>query len=492
MIVSSVFTMLLVIAIAFAVTWTPQGNIDLRNVYNISNAPFISATEFSGSQNWTDNKNYPVACPSNTYVTQINDSITCTSLEGNPAIHETAKYVIWNEGNNYYAKNSTGSIEFSGTNASSIIQNALDSLTSGRTWKEKVILKGNFTIDSTIKIPSFTVLNLMKAKIKLANEANVNMFENKDLVAGNSNIEIVGGILDGNKAKQSNGGHGIYLERVSESKIEDCTIKNTYSNGIYFNICENNRIIKNFVTSTGDFGILYYDSKDAVIEQNIIDATENTGIYLDRLSGKGYSIISGNIVKNVLGTDAGIFIDFVEKVVISDNLVYNSSKGIFIFNSTNFVVANNVLHNNTGQGIFVDAESMFGIISGNQVTLSGAEGIRIDDSTCTNILIISNVLHNNNPNIKNWATQNITIKYNTGYLTENSGTATIANTTTSVTVNHGLSTTPSSDDIMVTPIESLGSASYFWVDSITSTQFTIHVNADPGQDVDFAWKAVIL
>ena len=26
----------------------------------------------------------------------------------------------------------------------------------------------------------------------------------------------------------------------------------------------------------------------------------------------------------------------------------------------------------------------------------------------------------------------------------------------------------------------------------TSTQFTIHADQDPGQDVDFAWKAIIL
>lgn len=45
---------------------------------------------------------------------------------------------------------------------------------------------------------------------------------------------------------------------------------------------------------------------------------------------------------------------------------------------------------------------------------------------------------------------------------------------------------------MVTPMESLGSAAKFWIDTYTSTQFTIHVDADPGADVDFAWKAILL
>ncbi len=51
--------------------------------------------------------------------------------------------------------------------------------------------------------------------------------------------------------------------------------------------------------------------------------------------------------------------------------------------------------------------------------------------------------------------------------------------------------TPEAKDFVVTPIESWGSATKFWVTTITSTQFTITVDQDPGQDVDFAWKAMI-
>lgn len=70
----------------------------------------------------------------------------------------------------------------------------------------------------------------------------------------------------------------------------------------------------------------------------------------------------------------------------------------------------------------------------------------------------------------------------------NSGTTTLLNGQTSRVVSHNCSFTPNAGDISVHPVEALGSASYWFVDTITSAQFTIHVNTDPSQDVDFAWS----
>ena len=40
----------------------------------------VNASEYSGAINWSYNQNYPGACPANTYVTTIGDSITCTAI----------------------------------------------------------------------------------------------------------------------------------------------------------------------------------------------------------------------------------------------------------------------------------------------------------------------------------------------------------------------------------------------------------------------------
>ncbi len=69
------------------------------------------------------------------------------------------------------------------------------------------------------------------------------------------------------------------------------------------------------------------------------------------------------------------------------------------------------------------------------------------------------------------------------------GVATLVNGNTTIVVTHGFPFTPAAGDIMITPLESLGAASFCWVDTYTATQFTIHVNVDPTADVDFGWAA---
>lgn len=86
------------------------------------------------------------------------------------------------------------------------------------------------------------------------------------------------------------------------------------------------------------------------------------------------------------------------------------------------------------------------------------------------------------------------IRNNKGYVTENSGTGTIASGATTAVVTHGLAVTPTLDDISITFGEQ-GTSDYgrWWVGTITSTQFTLNVSADPGaSNLDFAWRAIVL
>lgn len=73
------------------------------------------------------------------------------------------------------------------------------------------------------------------------------------------------------------------------------------------------------------------------------------------------------------------------------------------------------------------------------------------------------------------------------FVTANKGVATWSGTSTTV-VPHGLNVTPASSDITVTPITSLAGATPGWVDTITSTTFTISVNGVPGSTVSVAWQ----
>jgi len=128
------------------------------------------------------------------------------------------------------------------------------------------------------------------------------------------------------------------------------------------------------------------------------------------------------------------------------------------------------------------------------VDSSSMRGMYLEDGN-TNVTIKDNDFwgtFDNNTKIAWGSVTGLTVRNNTGYTTENSGTATIANGSTSVAVNHGLDVTPSDGDITVTPTGAWGAMTEFYIGNYTSTQFTIYADQDPGQDVTFAWRAVVL
>lgn len=85
------------------------------------------------------------------------------------------------------------------------------------------------------------------------------------------------------------------------------------------------------------------------------------------------------------------------------------------------------------------------------------------------------------------------ISDNIGIVTENSGTGTIVSGSTAIAVTHGLTLTPTAEDIAVTLTENpTNDPGNMWISSITATQFTVNCRADPGaSNLDFAWHARI-
>lgn len=80
-----------------------------------------------------------------------------------------------------------------------------------------------------------------------------------------------------------------------------------------------------------------------------------------------------------------------------------------------------------------------------------------------------------------------------GIVTAAQGTATVTSAATSVVVTHGLSFTPTVQNIAVTPTNNLGSSTKYWVSTPTSTQFTINATPAPGATTaTFAWLAEVI
>jgi len=416
-----------------------------------------------------------------------------------------ASYVVWKDGSTYRAECLLkGGTDYSGTDAATVIQNTLDEA-DGVVF----IKSGSYDIDTTIALKSNAILLGEGINTVLNNK----MVHDWDYVfsIGSS----VSDVVIRNLKITSTGETGAINCYGSNVLFDSLTIENMY-NGLVIQEEVSSIVVQNcFFTSnlaSGNPCMLHIYGSDVVISNNIFKD----------IAYKALRVFKGNNI-NIL---SNVFVDAGGKiyeapidvwssegntsgVVIDGNLIrfttnpLNVQNGIIIsgelsdaYSTSEIVVCDNVIDGggfaNLNIGIYLHgySSSVLNVknvqVTGNVIkNLSTGFGIANSDTA----MFIGNTLYNvTNAVSKDAPSTNITFKRNIGYVTENGGTATISNGNTSIAVNHGCDYTPSAEDIDVHPIESLGSASFWWVDTITSTQFTIHVNADPGQDVDFKWS----
>lgn len=193
-----------------------------------------------------------------------------------------------------------------------------------------------------------------------------------------------------------------------------------------------------------------------------------------------FSRIIGNQFESIPG---GSVILLGNKHIVTGNQFLNIGKGAGSANSAsgvytdhnNSTICDNYFNtdgsasNGTQAFVYMDSNTTGNIVDGNQFdTSNGGSGysiIQLGTGTTNQI------------------------RRNVGWVTEKSGTASITTGNTSVVVSHGLSVTPTLQQIAVTPQTSFGSAAKFWISTPTSTQFTINLDANPGQTVTFGWRA---
>ena len=229
---------------------------------------------------------------------------------------ETASYIIFKDDEGFvYAKSGdTGEIEFSGTDAAIVINNALNALTSGRTWKETVFLKGNFSLTKTggeqcLTIPSYTILKIDGQLIyDEVPVGKVFLISNSAHGAGNTNIDIIGGRWNGNYPDTNCAEGGIYFNNVQNFSITQTEIVNTDGTGIYLRKCSDGTIIENTldnlgVDTTGGAAIGLTGTNRTDVSHNRITNSAG-GIYLGAEDASGfrycqYNRIVANHIENV-------------------------------------------------------------------------------------------------------------------------------------------------------------------------------------------------
>jgi len=188
------------------------------------------------------------------------------------------------------------------------------------------------------------------------------------------------------------------------------------------------------------------------------------------------------------------------------NCTFDGVGGDSVFIAANKCVVNNNLFTGVGDagstpasGVHLEFNTHYNVVSGNSLETSTTAGkthslIREEGigGAGDNIITGNTLSQNTAPTITmlESAGTNTILRNNIGWVTESNGNATVANGTTTIAVNHGLSGTPALNNISVTPTNSLGTAAKFWISGVGATQFTINVNADPGATTaTFAWSA---
>jgi|TARA_Y100000310_G_C20694565_1_gene824632 hypothetical protein len=392
------------------------------------------------------------------------------------------------------------------------IQQAIDALPSG--GGRIMLTEGTFTLGAQITLPAAPVRLEGQGQgstiVTCKNSFNTDMF----LVgASDDQGTVLGSIghmtIDGNSGNQTSGS-GIRQQSGNRFTISRCYITNCKEHGIYIEGVDGSFrsdytiVHACWVHANLKHGIFVENpSNDPHIADSwISDNGVNTSTY-DNIAFSNiadFSVVGNNIwqgKRHNLSIDRG-----GPGQIISNTFNTAQESNIAMLTSIGGVqISGNTFHeasartSGTYPHIVINGTSGQNSIVGNwfsNVNETVSDNITEEGSANQQIIAFNNIDPNSNSKTMTVIGADTKVFGNREYVTENSGTATLANGNTSIVVSHGLSVTPAAGDIMITPIEAWGSMTEFYIDTYTSTQFTIHSDQDPGQDVDFAWKAIVL
>jgi parallel beta-helix repeat protein len=253
------------------------------------------------------------------------------NLESQPRYFDATqsyRYLIETNGTHHFILDGiNGKLDYESTNASAVINNAIRNLTSGRTWNERVVMKGYFTLDSPIYLWSYTTLDLTEAYLKAADRANTTLIVSYNLTSpGNTNIEIYGGVLDGNKANQ-------YQTEANRLLYDPTGLGDFWTNGILFRKTSNSKVVGTYIKNTLMHGLAcksncYFNT----FENCIFEGCGRTGVTYQYQGG--ISLAEDTSYNNIVNC------------VTTGNL----NKGIYVSGCSNNLISGNRVHDEPGQG----------------------------------------------------------------------------------------------------------------------------------------------
>jgi len=358
----------------------------------------------------------------------------------------------------------TGAVAYSGTNASQIIQSAIDgTFSKGRGHVH--IKEGDYDITNTIILRNgITLTGKYKwTQLKAKNLAG-DILKTAD---GAQNIQVENLVLWGRRdqADGQSSGNGLYIYGDGSgyrARISNLIISHVKENGIKIGGSNGQttgtdmHIFNNAISNNGEDGIhvgtATGSGNDIVIESNTIH--ENVGHGIHSQYGSGLQVIGNNIYGN---HEEGILDESEGQNLYENNKINaNYKEGIKAgYPNRNQYIGNQLISNSyLGDNLyaqlriesFILGRARYNIVKGNYIgnypnTNPKAHcGILLGGRADYNI-ISGNILPSDEFYTKAMVLvgSNNIVKDNIGFVTENSGTATIAN---NEWVPHGLASTP--------------------------------------------------
>lgn len=226
--------------------------------------------------------------------------------QGALADSSDSAYIIYQSSGIYYAQNTTTlAIDFSGTNAATVINNAIGALTPGRTWEEEVYLSGDILITAAISPASYTRIEA-SGTVFLDYNANCHMIA----ATSKNHITIMGGNWDGEQDHQSSGGtatRGFDFTSCSNITISGLHLYSIAYDNIAFTSSSYITISNVHVYDCGDYargsawlghGMGMYYSSHCTIDNCQVDDAASGGIYFYCEDDSVVQHIDHNVISN--------------------------------------------------------------------------------------------------------------------------------------------------------------------------------------------------
>jgi hypothetical protein len=361
----------------------------------------------------------------------------------NSQFAESPSYTVYYDGSQYNAKNNTGHGEFNGTDASTVINSALDTLsdTGG-----KVFLKeGNYSITTPITITDAKEQIFLEGSgrgtiLSLADNANCHVIsiDNSGVSGEEDNGCYISNLyIYGNNAHNTGSIDGIHVVSAEHPRIFMVWVLKCVNDGIYVDsICHSGFFSNIRSNNNGGYG-LHLTSWFNTVTQCIADQNIRGGIEIG-----SYGTVTSCRLGGAGDSETGIDAEG-NNMLISSNNIDSFTNGVYLAGS-NSTITDNLVFKCSSYGVYLSGGTTDQKVFGNKI-YDCVASIRLDTPTISHPIIMGNdwtgcadpTVSATDPIILN----NIGFDGTPWGKMENSGSATNA-TASTFNIGHGLIGTP--------------------------------------------------